>query len=104
MFSCFQKTLFYAEIVTENETNYDDPRTFMELKKRYRLSLGRLGLWRNLFSLRCLNRIEPVQVQPDGVGSQDCTYIVLGGSLQVGIRNRRKDNSREATSNTPGQG
>jgi hypothetical protein len=61
-FSCFQRTLHHTVLREDNDDDYSDTTTFSELRKTYSNSLGRLGKWRIVLSLRSLKKITKIAV------------------------------------------
>jgi len=62
MFCCFQRTLHHTMVRDEQDNDFSDTTTFQELKKTYLQSLGFMGKWRTLLSLRSLKKIHRIQV------------------------------------------
>jgi hypothetical protein len=62
MFSCFKRTLLHALVREQTDIDFNDTQTFLELNKTYVQSLGPLGRWRTLLSLRSLKKIHRIEV------------------------------------------
>src|SRR5271170_3531125 len=62
MFTCLSKKLFHEQIKVQSNYNYDDRRTFMEIKKSYWKARGWQGFFSQLLRFRQLAGIKWVEV------------------------------------------